>query len=124
MTEQRYGKTSPKEGDVYAIYHVGGHTYIVKYGYYAEQDHQAEREAGEYLVPVYPDFISDPQYDEKGYSLATRIQAPCVFYRPSQPKAPEDWCRDCVYYPSDKAPIGICHCEGRRKTDLKREETK
>ena len=105
----------PLEGDNYGEYNVGGHCFTVRYGYLDEFDRCSEHMPGEHLVPVFPDFLQKPMYDENGAPLVTDTQAPCAHYAPENPITPEDWCRDCTFYSREKPQIGICACEARKK---------
>ncbi len=102
------------KGDKYGEFTVGGHSFTVRYGYIDEQDRLTERMPGEHLAPVFPDFIQTPMFDEYGAPLSSDTQDPCEYYAPERPESPEDWCRDCMFYPHDKPQIGICSCEARK----------
>ncbi|NMP38065.1 MAG: hypothetical protein GX051_08120 [Clostridiales bacterium] len=104
----------PTEGELYGVFTVAGHTITVYYGYMDERDRETELIQGDNIVPVTPDFLKNPLYDENGAPLVTDIQDTCEFYAPESPEEPEEWCRDCKYFPPDKPKIGVCLCENRR----------
>jgi len=95
----------PKEGDLYKILNIGKSSFIIRYGYYSEE----ERSFGE-PIPILPDFTRDPEYDSNGFALATYIQDACPHYRPRDGISGDGWCSDCIYYPDPKAEIDVCQC--------------
>ena len=101
--------TLPKEGDLYKIFTLEGHTFEIRYGYYEEN----ERGRVEPL-PVYPDFLKDPHYTARGEPITSLIQMACPHYRSGQDR-PEYWCGDCAHYSGGKAEIGICRCPERKR---------
>ena len=109
------GNTSPqrpfKEGDVYKTVTAGGHTFILRYGYYEDY----ERAAGEPVV-VYPDLELNRMYSTEGYRLVTAIQDVCVCYEGKNRASEDACCSECVYYPNTHACIDICTCEQNRQT--------
>ena len=100
----------PHEGDIYKVLTVGGKEYVLRYGYYSE----ADREEG-ILIPLLPDFYASPEYTPEGYALATRVQDACPHYRSKNGKSGENWCADCIYYPSTTDEIAVCQSENTRK---------
>ena len=105
----------PREGDLYETYYVEGHVFPVRYGYCTDEDRQSEPTPRANLVPVLPDFYIKPVYNGWGVPLAASAQGPCEHYKPRNPQAPEDWCRDCAYYPKHRPVIGLCDCPQRRR---------
>jgi len=85
-------KRSPKEGELYKVFKLGKKSFEVYYGYYAESDRTLEAP-----MPIFPDFISNPEYDENGRPLATRIQDACEHYDSHQSQG-DGWCADCKYF--------------------------
>ncbi len=109
MDYELYDPDLPKEGELYKVYEVGGHTYEIRYGYYAEN----ERGRVEPL-PIFPDFRKEPVYTADGYQLAALIHSACRYYKSDKVK-PENYCGDCNYYSDSKQEIAICKCKKRWK---------
>ena len=105
-----HSKTLPAEGDLYKLFVVDGHTFEIRYGYYEEN----ERGRVEPL-PVFPDLIKHPVYNEKGYPLAVRIQPACGHYRSRREKFPDGWCGDCIHYDGGREEMGRCLCPMRKR---------
>lgn len=103
-------RITPREGDIYEVVCVGGHSFTIRYGYYAEEERQNTDP-----LPIYPCFIADPHYTEEGHPLVTRIQDACEYYRTRESGEGDGWCADCVHCTGLHDAIGICHCEHRRK---------
>ncbi len=99
----------PQEGAVYETFNIGGHSIIVYYGFYDESD----REMGG-LVPIVPDFLSNPLYTEDGYPLATQTQDSCLHYKVRSQEEGDGWCADCIHYSDENSLIGICKCRKRK----------
>lgn len=89
-----------KEGDLYKIIDLHGHTFELRYGYYEEY----ERGKGE-PVPIFPDFIKNPQYTKEGFPFVTQMQELCPHGSSS---FSDGCCVDCVHYSQGEDLIGIC----------------
>ncbi len=96
----------PKEGEIYKIVDVDDHRFELRYGY----NEEFERERGHPVV-LFPNLQKKPIYTKDGYRIVTSVQEPCEHYSPADRDLLEDWCADCVYYPSVHCEIGICRCE-------------
>lgn len=105
----------PKEGDLYARIEHEGRTFELFYGYYEECDRQNPMVKP---VPLYPDFVARPQYDNDGCPFATEMQDACELY---VGKDPDDGCYTCKYYRRVLDFIGLCTCEQRRKKENNKE---
>lgn len=101
--------TRPMEGDIYDVVHVGGHSFVIRYGYYEE----SERESSD-PIPIFPCFLTSPVHTGEGMPLVTRIQDACEHYKAVQGEG-DGWCADCIHCRNWQAEIGICQCEHRRK---------
>ncbi|MBR6783496.1 MAG: hypothetical protein IKM32_02280 [Clostridia bacterium] len=96
-----------KEGDIYKTISCGGREFVVRYGYYSEQ----ERLLGE-IIPILPDFEAAPIHTEEGFPYATAIQDSCLHYSPRKNDG-DGWCFDCEHFcGSDE--IGVCRCNEKR----------
>lgn len=100
----------PKEGELYKVLNVAGHSFELRYGYYEEH----EREVCSPVV-IFPDLSAAPLYCPEGYPLVTQIQDPCEHYT-AAPDREESWCGDCIHFHSDHPEIGVCRCDMRRNT--------
>lgn len=101
----------PREGELYKIITVAGHSFELKYGYYEEY----ERVAGPPVV-VFPNLIASPKYSPEGYPLVTQIQDPCQYFKLA-PGREEHWCGDCEHFVGAHPEIGECQCAHRKKPD-------
>ncbi|MBR2309088.1 MAG: hypothetical protein IKA47_00950 [Oscillospiraceae bacterium] len=103
-------RKTPREGDIHEVVCVGGHSFTIRYGYYAEEErHNTDP------LPIYPCFVTNPYYTEEGYPLVTRIQDACEHYRTEADSDGDGWCADCVHCAGNHDAIGICQCEHRQK---------
>ena len=108
LRHNRHEEDGPKEGDLYARIEHAGHTFDLYYGYYEECDRQNPMVRP---VPLYPDFLKHPQYDEKGRPFVTEMQDCCPYYVGN---LRDDGCYGCGHYCRLIDFIGICTCEVRR----------
>ena len=99
---------SPREGDLYARISVGGCTFDLYYGYYEECDRQNPLVRP---IPIYPDFVKQPQYDQEGHPFATDMQDVCGYYAGD---SPDDGCFSCRHYRRAADFIGVCLCKQRQ----------
>lgn len=97
-----------REGDVHEVAFVGGHSFMIRYGYYSEQDRHTSEP-----IPIYPCFVQEPKYTQEGHPLITRIQDACHHYSPEADG--EGWCADCRHACQWNGQIGICRCEDRKQ---------
>lgn len=107
-------ENAPKEGDLYTRIEHGGRTFELYYGYYEECDRQNPLVKP---IPVYPNFVERPQYDNDGYPFATEMQDACPYYIG---KHPDDGCYACKHYERVIEFIGVCTCEQRRKKNTEK----
>ena len=96
-----------KDGDLYKVVSLHGRSFELRYGYYEER----EREQCE-PIPIYPDFIKDPQYTAEGYPFVTQMQELCTH---GESRFAEGCCVDCKYYCDGDELIGICLCPQNKK---------
>lgn len=97
----------PKEGDLYKKVTVSGKVFELYYGYYEE----FERDSID-PMPIYPDFIRNPEYGEDGTPIVTGMQDPCKHY---YGKSGGDSCVDCAYFKSSEELFGLCTCQKNKK---------
>lgn len=103
-------RSTPREGDIHEVVCVGGHSFTIRYGYYAEEErHNTDP------LPIYPSFIEEPHYTEEGHPLVTRIQDACEHYKTEEDSDGDGWCADCVHCDGSHEAIGICRCPHRQK---------
>lgn len=104
-----------KEGDVYQIINLDGIIFEIRYGYYDEKDR-----VGKYNdpIPIYPNFLAKPQYNNEGYPFVTEMQDICEEF---DGKMLVDICCGCTYFEKGNDLIGICKCP-RKKHGFSEEE--
>lgn len=97
------------EGDLFKIIYVHGKLFPIYYGYYEDCDrHNPAVEP----MPIYPDFVTNPQYTEEGFPFVTKMQTACSHYRGRA--AHERDCAECEYYKHGDELLGICVCMKNR----------
>ena len=100
----------PKEGDLYKTVNVQGVLFALQYGYYEECDRQNP------LVdpmPIYPNFVKDPQYTLGGTPIITMMQDACERYKGKQTTDVD--CGMCEYFQRDEELFGLCACPKNQK---------
>lgn len=91
------------EGALYRIIEIFGEVFEIYYGYYEE----CERENPNVEpMPIYPDFLINPQFTKDGYPFVTKMQDACRFYKGKPSKFSE--CAECSYYRHGDDFLGIC----------------
>lgn len=94
-----------KEGELYKTIDLYGSVFHIYYGYYEEIDRknpQAEP------MPIYPDFLKDPQKTNDGFEFVTKMQDACSSYIGEANACPE--CADCKFFKEGSDLIGVCTC--------------
>lgn len=100
----------PAEGDIFKIITLHGKSFELRYGYY--EDYERESKYGE-PIPIYPDFLKEPEYTDEGYPFATQMQDVCEH---CDGHLSEDaCCVDCSHYLNGDDFIGICLSKNRRR---------
>ena len=97
-----------REGDLYKIVEIANHRFEIRYGYYDEKDRISKFNEP---MPIFPDFLQNPFYDEDGYMLVTKIQDKCQFFESDKDF---DTCYKCKYFREVEDMIGICKCQSRK----------
>ena len=98
-----------KEGDLYATVTVGGHTFDLRYGYYADTDRGTPPDV------IYPDLAKEPCYTDGGERLVTLMQDACPLYAGRAPLCEDSTCADCRYLRREAEYFGICrHTANKR----------
>ena len=92
----------PSEGDLYEQVSVYGKTFEIYYGYYEEFEKNSIYNDP---VPIYPDLISSPEYDDDGNRIVTQMQIACEKYSGS---LDEDSCGKCVHFKKGHKLFGLC----------------
>lgn len=98
-----------QEGELFKIIHAHGKLFPIYYGYYEECDRVNPAVEP---MPIYPDFITEPQYTQEGFPFVTKMQTACAHYRGRSAK--EQDCADCEYYKHGDELLGICICMKNR----------
>lgn len=99
----------PKEGDIFDVIYMGGHSLVIRYGYYDESERGVTDP-----IPILPCFLTDPKHTEDGWPLVTRIQDACEYYT-AREGAGDGWCADCIHCQYWQAEVGICKCPQRKQ---------
>ena len=94
----------PREGDLYKEVTVSGRTFRLLYGYY--ENFERESPFNE-PMPIYPDFIKEPQFTEEGIPIVTAMQNICAFY--SEKNDEDSSCADCDFFQSGEELFGLCN---------------
>ncbi len=101
--------TRIKEGELYKLVTVFGRTFELRYGYY--EDYERESRYNE-PIPIYPDFVKNPEYTADGYPFVTEMQPACRHY---DSESDEDICFRCRHFIKGVELFGICKCRERVK---------
>lgn len=99
-----------KEGDFFKSVELDGKKFDLYYGYYEEKDKYSKYAEP---IPIYPDFIRDPVYNDEGYPFATEMQDTCEHF---QCDGEGESCYLCSHFCKGEELIGICKCEARKKS--------
>ncbi len=100
-----------KEGELYRVIEIGEDRFEIFYGYYEERDRVSKYNEP---IPIYPNFISEPRYDNKGRPYVTEMQDVCEHY---DGKPYVDICNGCTHYQRGDDLIGVCTCVKNRKRE-------
>ena len=98
-----------QEGELFKVIHIHGKQFPIYYGYYEECDRNNPVVEP---MPIYPDFLTQPQYTEDGFPFVTKMQSACRYYRGQS--ANEQDCAECEYYKHGDELLGICVCMRNR----------
>ena len=100
-----------REGDLYKVVVLHGHSFPLYYGYYEE--FERENTSVE-PMPIYPDFLKKPKYTQDGYPFVTKMQDACTHYKGISNEFSE--CAECEYYLHGDELLGICTCPENKTT--------
>ena len=105
-------ENTPKEGELYKVVTTFGKTFELRYGFYEERDRQSPL-----CTPavIYPDFIQEPLFTEKGEPFVTMMQDACGDYKGNTKRTPDSACAECKHFKQGEEWFGICTCEKRKK---------
>ena len=92
-----------KEGELYKKLEIFGRFFELRYGYYEQKDRENPMVNP---IPIYPDFLSLPEYTEDGRPFVTKMQDACLCYRGEVTRFAE--CGDCEHYSHGEELIGVC----------------
>lgn len=96
-----------REGDLYKVVEMFGHTIELRYGYYEEW----ERSRGE-PVPIYPDLKRYPLYTDGGYPIITQMQELCEH---GNSRFDDGFCVDCEFFEVGADLFGVCKNSENKK---------
>ena len=97
------------EGDLYKIIKISNKEFEIRYGYYEESDRYSKYNEP---IPIYPDFIKNPEYTKEGFPLVTQMQDKCKYFKGN---LKEESCFKCLHYKEVEDLIGICNCYFKKK---------
>ena len=100
-------KNSHTEGELYKKVCTFGRTFELRYGYYAECDRESPLCEP---IPIYPDFLKDPQYTDGGEPFVTVMQDTCDNYEGNTSPTPDTTCSECKHFLQGEEWFGICKC--------------
>ena len=108
--EKDFLKTDPPkmEGDLYKIITTFGKTFELRYGFYEERDRQSP--LCEPAI-IYPDFIREPLFTEKGEPFVTMMQDACRYYKGSTKRTQDSTCAECKFFKHGEEWFGVCICK-------------
>ena len=105
----------PKEGDLYKVITAHGKSFEIRYGYYEEMDRYSKFNEP---MEIYPNFIENPAYTDKGVPFATAMQKICEHFKLGKNRTDDgedNLCFNCGYYEKCEELLGICKCRPRQK---------
>ena len=106
---EREEKNTLREGDLYREVNIHGKHFTLHYGYYADCDRENPLASP---IPIYPDFIEEPQYTDDGLAFVTMMQDACQHFD-GKIGADND-CSECAYFRRCEELFGICTCQAKR----------
>ena len=98
-----------KEGDLFKIIKISNQEFVIRYGFYEEEDRFSKYNEP---IPIFPDFIKEPVYTLEGFLFVTHMQDKCKYFI-GDLKA--DSCYKCLHYKNQEDLIGICTCALNRR---------
>lgn len=107
-----------KEGSLYKSIDLHGTNFKIKYGYYDDKDRHSKYNEP---IPIFPDFIKNPMYTNKGQPFVTHMQDKCIHYIGDESA---DSCYKCKHFVKGIDLIGICSCPINQKKEEKQHEKK
>lgn len=93
---------TPREGDLYRRITAFGKEFSLHYGYYDEIERHSKYNEP---IPIYPDFLAEPQYTDCGMPFVTAMQDACPHYAGSER---EGFCQSCEHYAECEDLLGVC----------------
>ena len=101
------------EGTLYKQLNIRGKFFEIRYGYYEDRD---RNNPAIDPMPIYPDFLQQPQFTQGGFPFVTKMQDACPHYRGEASLCKE--CAECAFFHPEEDLIGICTCEENSRTLL------
>jgi len=115
-TDTQQKASVPKEGDIFKIIQLYGKTFEIRYGFYEECDRHTRASEP---IPIYPNFIEDPQCTSDGAPFVTAMQIPCKHFDGIQDE--NSGCGDCALYRHGDELLGICDCPKNKNSFKERQ---
>lgn len=110
-------KSPIREGELYGVFKIGEDTFEIRYGYYSESDR-----VGKYSdpIPIYPNFLENPKYNNEGFPFVTEMQDTCEHFKGN---LLVDICCGCIHFEKGDDLIGTCKCPKRKQQLINEGET-
>lgn len=107
-----------KEGDLFKELSVNGRTFKIYYGYYEECERSNPLIEP---MPIYPNFIQNPEYTDDGNPYVTKTQDACIHYKGRITKFRE--CAECAFFAHGEDFIGVCTYPDNKCQSTEKKET-
>ena len=104
-------ENTPKEGDLYKVVTTFGKSFELRYGFYEERDRQSP--LCEPAI-IYPDFIREPLFTERGEPFVTMMQDACGHYKGNTKRTSDSTCAECKHFKQGEEWFGVCSCKARK----------
>lgn len=102
-----------KEGMLYKSVEIDGVRFDIYYGYECE----GERNRGWEPEPLYPNFTTNPQFNQKGKPFALTYDEVCDEYKPISKTTECICCANCKLFEKREEVIGVCNAKKRNNKE-------
>lgn len=103
-----------KEGALYKSIEIEGVRFDIYYGYECE----GERARGWEPEPVYPNFLTNPQYTQEGKPFVLIHDEICANYQPISKTTECICCSNCKHFSRLEEVIGVCNAKSNKEKEL------
>jgi len=105
LTQGEERTSVPKEGDLYKEVTICGKTFRLQYGYYESFERESIFNEP---IPIYPNFLEEPDYTCEGIPIVTAMQNVCEYYNGKNDE--DSSCSDCIFFERYEELFGLCNC--------------